>query len=196
MQIRVLVENEIPLAVQLSRQVFDHWIRPNWNYDNMKAFFDGYVQVPAITEMVRSGRLFLWGVYEGNQLVAVSGMQREGHITMLYVHPYFAKRHFARELLKEMKRFAYGQLGLETVSVSAMPAWTATYFQRNGFVSVDGNMDKNRPYIQMQAYAGEQREYKIRPVEEKKALKIILGFLGVITLSVAGYSVYLLMLLQ
>ena len=91
MEIKILTIEEMPQAVALASGVF-HYCYGNQIKDQQTLdFFSSYVNQENIGQMMQQGRLVLWGGFEQNQLVAMSGMQREGHITMLYVLPLFQK---------------------------------------------------------------------------------------------------------
>ena len=85
MEIAILTAEQISYAVMLSRMV----------YDQANIFFDEYMNEENIKRQVEAGVLTIWGICENRQLVAVSGMTNQGHITMLYVHPYFQRKKYA-----------------------------------------------------------------------------------------------------
>lgn len=132
-EIRMLQIEEIPQAVELAQGVFGFDLRQTITDPQMIRFFEEYTAVENLTGMVSQQRLYMWGIFEAAQLCGMSAMQPEGHITMLYVYPYFRKKKYARQLLDMMRRFAKQSLGLERVTACALPAWTATYFIKNGF---------------------------------------------------------------
>ncbi len=132
-EIRMLQIEEIPQAVELAQGVFGFDLRQTITDPQMIRFFEEYTTLENLTSMVSGKKLYMWGVFEGPQLCAMSAMQPEGHITMLYVYPYFRKKRYARQLLDTMRRFAKQTLGLERVTACALPAWTASFFVHNGF---------------------------------------------------------------
>ncbi len=132
-EIRMLQIEEIPQAVELAQGVFGFDLRQTITDPQMIRFFEEYTTVENLTGMVSQQRLYMWGIFVAAQLCGMSAMQPEGHITMLYVYPYFRKKKYARQLLDMMRRFAKQSLGLERVTACALPAWTATYFIKNGF---------------------------------------------------------------
>ena len=132
-EIRMLQIEEIPQAVELAQGVFGFDLRQTITDPQTIRFFEEYTNLENLKNMVSGKKLYMWGVFEGAQLCAMSAMQPEGHITMLYVYPYFRKKKYARQLLDTMRRFAKQTLGLERVTACALPAWTASFFVHNGF---------------------------------------------------------------
>ena len=163
MDIRILSIEEMPQAVALANGVF------HYSYDNMFAdgqvpeYFSSYANEENIGNLMRENRLILWGGYEQGNLVAMSAMQTEGHISMLYVLPLFRKRDWGRELLLEMRSYAKKKLHLEQVTVNAMPAGTAGYFAKRKFETA-GVINPMAPYVPMKAKAVAKVEYEKKPV--------------------------------
>ncbi len=151
-EIRMLQIEEIPQAVELAQGVFGFDLRQTITDPQMIRFFEEYTTVENLTGMVSQQRLYMWGIFEAAQLCGMSAMQPEGHITMLYVYPYFRKKKYARQLLDMMRRFAKQSLGLERVTACALPAWTATYFIKNGFWQM--RMQQNNTTAQTAAADG------------------------------------------
>lgn len=132
-EIRMLRTEEIPQAAELAQGVFGFDLRQTITDPQMIRYFEEYAAAEHLTDMASQKKLYLWGIFESEQLCGMSAMQPEGHITMLYVYPYFRRKRFARQLLDAMRRFAKQSLGLERVTACAFPAWTALYFIKNGF---------------------------------------------------------------
>jgi GNAT superfamily N-acetyltransferase len=89
-------------------------------------------------------------------------MQPEGHITMLYVYPRFRRMGCGRELLQAMRAFAKNSLGLDRVTVCAMPAWTTNYFTRNGFTVLASQT--NPEFVNLEAGAMKESVYPVRKI--------------------------------
>lgn len=151
MEIRFLHEDEILRATILSKDVFDELVREYMQNKKMEECFDGYVSEEKIKDAMRMGQLFVWGAYDGENLMGVSAMQQDGHITMLYVDRIYQGRKVAKALLDTMKEYAGRVLKIETVSINAMPAWSSSYFKRNGFWIL-GNIDvQHASFVPMMA---------------------------------------------
>jgi len=134
MEIKILQTEEVPKAVQLARGVFEYCLRNTINEAQLIESFYTYVREENIRQLMETQKLTIWAAYdEQNNMVAVSGMQSEGHITLLYVMPYYQRRGYGKKLLLTMREYAREKLELAQVTVNAMPAWTADYFTKRRF---------------------------------------------------------------
>ena len=133
MKAQILTEDQIPEALSIARGVFDYCLRARITDLEMIHIFLQYTENTNIRHMIAEGTLTMWGIFEQGHMIAMSGMQKEGHITMLYVLPVFQRRGCGRCLLEEMKAYAANQYQLQRVTLSAMPAWTADYFTKRRF---------------------------------------------------------------
>lgn len=164
MEIRILKTEEIPQAVSMARGVFDYCLRQSMqDMQAVQSFLD-YTREEQIRHMVERGQLTLWGAFEQNQMIAMSGMQREGHITMLYVLPLFQRRGCGKELLKAMRAYAKTQYGLANVTLNAMPQWTASYFAKRKFQTANMMQVNRAPYLSMRAKSIQAVEFGKKPL--------------------------------
>lgn len=184
MEIKLLNEQAISQAVYVARGVFDYQIRGTIMDENLTQAFDEYVNEEALHNLYLEGRLFLWGIYADGQLCAVSAMQKEGHITMLYVLPFYRKRKMGISLLKEMKRYAADVLGLDRLTVNALPAWSAGFFQRGGFRQIDPRQGGMSRFVSLETKLSKVTTYPVKPVSEKVIVGLTSGYLGLAFLSV------------
>ena len=123
MEIKILQTEEVPKAVQLARGVFEYCLRNTINEAQLIESFYTYVREENIRQLMETQKLTIWAAYdEQNNMVAVSGMQSEGHITLLYVMPYYQRRGYGKKLLLTMREYAREKLELAQVTVNAMPA--------------------------------------------------------------------------
>jgi ribosomal protein S18 acetylase RimI-like enzyme len=162
MEIRQLQEYEIPAAAELVQGVFGFDLQRTIRDEKLIEGFYDYANEGSMTNRIRCGQLILWGAFEGPDLCGVSGMQPEGHITMLYVYPRFRRMGCGRELLQAMRAFAKNSLGLDRVTVSAMPAWTANYFTRNGFTVLASQA--NPEFVNLEAGAMKESVYPVKKI--------------------------------
>ena len=126
--IRIVQEEELKIASGLSRYVFDYCLRNRMEFPQTIDFVEQYIAEENLRKLCQEGKLIIWGVYEGEQLVAVSGLQSDGMITMLYVLPQCQNRGYGSKLLIVMREYAKDVLGFSKVSVNANPAWTSFFF--------------------------------------------------------------------
>lgn len=174
MIIRILTMEELPKAVSLANGVFDYCLKNSIPDRQTVDYFFDYANVEKISRLVQEKQLVVWGGFEQDNLVAMSGMQREGHITMLYVLPMFQRRDWGKELLLEMRSYAKKELHLDYVTVNAVPAPTAGYFAKRKFQTIS-LPNPTAAYIPMQAKAVEQVSYEKKPISAGWAIGTSVG---------------------
>jgi N-acetylglutamate synthase-like GNAT family acetyltransferase len=127
------------------------------------------------------------GIAEQNLVGVAAGMQKEGHITMLYVLPVFQRRGCGRCLLEEMKAYAANQYQLQRVTLSAMPAWTADYFTKRRFHP----MEVTQPcsFVPMQAKTVARAIYEKKEIPSGVILGTSIGGLAVCAAVAVGFMV-------
>jgi ribosomal protein S18 acetylase RimI-like enzyme len=189
MEIRQLQENEIPVAAELAQGVFGLDLQRTITDEKLTGFFYDYANEGSLTNRVRCGQIILWGVFEGNQMCGVSALQPEGHITMLYVYPAFRRRGYGKALLDTMRTFAKKTLGLERVTVSALPAWTASYFTRNGFTVLAAQ--PHPEFANLEAPTKQEAMYPVRKLGAKRvAALVIVTVVLILAVSIGFLSLY------
>lgn len=163
MQIRILGENEIHLAVHTAHEVFEQCVRAHMKSPMEEEQFYRYVCVENLLTEMRSGRLILWGAFaEGipvtnamgemqvqESMAAVGAMQSVGHITMLYVRPQYSRRKIGTQLLNHMSSFAAERLYSERVTINVMPIAAASYFYHMGFTLIQ-NVPRGDYYVPLE----------------------------------------------
>jgi GNAT superfamily N-acetyltransferase len=190
MEIRMLQSDEIPQALQIARGVFDYCLKNRMDDPKMIEDFRNYTDESQIQNMEQQGSIHLWGIFEDGRMLAMSAMQREGHITMLYVLPMFQCRGYGAALLERMRAFAYEKYGYAYVTLSAMPAWTASYFAKHKFVSMNAAADHQAPFLPMQAKTLRQLAYENRPISDGCLIGTSLAGLAVCVAVAVGFMIY------
>lgn len=192
MEIIKLQAGDIPYALALANQTFDFCIRQGQQpgMEKVIGFYRDYVREDVLTEQVKNGTLHMWGIKEGNYLVAMSAMSITGHITMLYVHPQYMRRKYGKKLLYTMRVFAANELGLKKVTVNVMPVWSSGYFVKNGFKYLVNDSNGEIVYMSMTAPAIAEVRYVPRHVSVKTILAICIGCPLLITLITIAYTLY------
>lgn len=179
MEIRVLREEELIHASGLSRFVFDSCLRNRMEFMQSIPFIENYIAESNLKKMYEENSLIIWGAFEQGQLVGVSGIQTDGMITMLYVLPQYAGRSCGTQLLITMQEYARNVLGLTRVTLNATPAWTFSYFQKQGFECVNPNVQMPVPFLPMYRDLSGliyQKKEKIRGKTIALAILLCLGF--------------------
>lgn len=164
MEIRILTMDEMPQAVGIARGVFDYCLRKSTQYPQNITSFEQYANEVNVRLLMEQGRLTLWGAFEMGRMVAMSGMQSEGHITMLYVLPIYQRRGYGRELLLAMRKYAKSRYNLPMVTVTAMPAWTAAYFRRQRFIDMNPMQADMVPYVYLRAKSIQEISYEQKKI--------------------------------
>ena len=192
MKILKLNEAHVPHILPLANFVFENSIRQGQqpNIQRVIGYFREYAREDAIREQVANGSLHMWGIKNGNYYVAVSAMNSQGHITMLYVHPQFVRRKYGKKLLREMRVFAANELGLNNVTVNVMPVWAASFFAVNGFKPCPQSEGMGNEYVSMTASSISEVRYKTKKISNKLFVGISVGCPILITLITIAYTLY------
>lgn len=143
------------------------------------ASFEQYANAENVRQLMEQGRLTLWGAFEMGHMVAMSGMQSEGHITMLYVLPVYQRHEYGKELLLAMRKYAKSRYDLPNVTVTAMPAWTAAYFRRQKFIDMNPVQDSMVPYVYLQAKSIQEISYEKKEIPAGAFIGTTVGGLAV-----------------
>lgn len=167
MEIRILTEAELANAAGLSRYVFDNCLRNRMEFVQTAAFVENYLKLENLTNLCAEGKLTVWGVWEKEQMVGVSGLQSDGMITMLYILPQCWKRGYGNALLAAMREFAKNTYGMQHVLVNATPAWTSTYFTRKGFAYMQPHQNMHVPFVSMCATTNDAQIFQKKRVSGK-----------------------------
>ena len=164
MEIRLLQEEELKVASGLARYVFDTCVRERMEFEQTAAYIEEYLSWEHLLEMVQNGQLFLWGGFEDNEPVAVSAMEANGLITMLYVLPHAQGKKCGTKMLQTMRDYAKEELQLEDVTVNVTPVWREKYFRERGFRYIQKPENMHVPYVSMIAPTQNKEEYPTKHV--------------------------------
>lgn len=187
MREQILTAEHLPMAVQLVRGVFNYCLRPRMQYAESIGYFEEYATEEHLQALMEQGRLTLWGIFDKEHLVAVSGMQSEGHITMLYVLPAFQNRGYGKQLLRAMRSYAKERFRLPVVTVNVMPPELSMYFQRNGFRVTDPMRQPNAPFAAMHAKTLTEVRYEVKPIPAGWLIGTTVGGLALCVMAVLFY---------
>jgi GNAT superfamily N-acetyltransferase len=194
MEVRVLTETEISPASELAVGVYNYCLRQSVFPQGLTDAFLQYADAAHLEQMVREGQITCWGVWNGAQLCAMSAMQPEGHITMLYVHPMYQRCGYGKRLLTEMKKYAAAHGNLTRVTVNAMPVWTAEYFVRQGFAQMPLVGYENAGFVPMAAPGIQEVGYRKKPLSGKVIAGVVGAFVGLIVFVGASFMMYYVMI--
>lgn len=188
MEIRILTANEIPQALTLANGVFDFCVSSNIPDVRLVQGFKEYSAEENITAMEAKGEITFWGAFEQGQMAGMSAMQREGHITMIYVMPVFQRRGFGKKLLATMRAYAGRHYGYSYVTVNAMPVYTAAYFQKQKFRQMN-QVPAGCSYVSMQAKTIEEVSYEKKEIPTGWAIGASVGGLLICTAIAVAFMV-------
>lgn len=188
MEIRILQETEIVNAAGLSRYVFDVCLRNRMEFEQTIGFVENYLSAGNLTQMMQEEKLTMWGVFEGEQLVGTAGLQPDGMITMLYVLPQCSNRGYGSALLAKMREYAKNVHGLEQVIANATPAWTSSYFAKQGFAYDHRNL--HVPFITMRAKSGSSSVYTKKHVPASVMIGAAVGCFVFATIACVAFLIW------
>ena len=122
-------------------------------------------------------------------------MQKEGHITMLYVLPVFQRKGIGKKLLITMRTYARTGYGYSDVTVNAMPVYTAAYFQKRKFEQM-GQVPMGCPYVSMRAKTIEEVSYEKKEIPAGWAIGASVGGLVLCGAIAAAFMVVVMLTLK
>lgn len=134
-EVRLLVEQELQWAVDTANEVFELCVRAGAGVlapEKISRHYS-YASLENLRQGVQSGQLFVWGVFENGQMNAMSAMQDDAHITMLYVKTAYQRRGMGGMLLQAMSGYAATILQRSGITIDVMPVTAASYFYHRGF---------------------------------------------------------------
>ena len=149
MQIRLLQAEELENAAGLSHYVFDKCLRSRVEHEATLGYIDAYLTAENLMELTQEEKLFVWGAFDGDILIAVSAMDVKGLITMLYVLPQTFCKGIGTSLINAMKAYAKNNLNLEQVRANATPPSMGYFFEKKGFRRLDEIIDLNAPFMRL-----------------------------------------------
>lgn len=187
MNIRLLQENEIQRAVNVAHETYRTCLLPLVRMEEEVRQYNNYVNYQNLWSQVQGGTLFLWGLFEKEELCAVSAMRNNGHITMLYVRPAFQRKGYGTTLLSWMRGWAKKYLRLKKVTVNVTPAVQAGYFAHVGFRQIPVAVQQ-ASFLPMEAKTGEMPQ--IRPDRTIRWNAILGVSIGTLVLVVGIAIVY------
>lgn len=190
MEVRILQKEEIKTASGLSRYVFDYCLRNRMEYPQTIAFVEEYITEANLSKLYEENKLILWGAFEEEQMVAVSGMQSDGMITLLYVLPQKQNKGYGSRMIKNMREYAKNVCGFEKVIVNANPAWTSFFFGKKGFIHVNSKQDLRAPFVPMYALSTNIEGFEKRPVSIRTIAFAVAGSILFATLAGSLYMIY------
>ncbi len=193
MDIRLLQEQEIQMAVYTAQQIYEMCVRPYARSQQEVDWFYGYARVENLWQEMHEGRLIMWGAFDGGRMCAVSAMQTAGHITMLYVRPEYAGRKIGTKLLNYMCAYAQGILHKGKVTANIMPTAAAPYFYKQGFEMMQ-DVPWSDVYLSLerqtawQPMGKEILTYKKKPVSPIVIVALTAGVLAFSFLVIVGVT--------
>ena len=182
MNIRLLQAEELENAAGLSRYVFDKCLRSRVEHEETLGYIDAYLTAENLMELTQEEKLFVWGAFDGDILIAVSAMDVKGLITMLYVLPQTFCKGIGTSLLQTMKVYAKDNLGLEQVRANATPPSMGYFFEKKGFQRLEETVDLNAPFMRLACKFNVVNN--VYPKRKVPKWVILCGIFGCITFTV------------
>ena len=159
----------------MSRYVFDYCLRNRMEYPQTVAFVEEYIAEANLQKLCEENKLILWGAFEEEQMVAVSGLQSDGMITLLYVLPQCQNKGYGSALLRVMREYAKNVCNFSKVTLNANPAWTSFFFGKKGFMHVNANQNLRAPFVPMYALSNNIAGFEKRPVSKRMIAFAVAG---------------------
>lgn len=131
MNIKGLEQQELLQAMNLVWDVFVEHTAPLYSKEGVESF-QAFIKIDNITEKFYRGEIFLWGAYEGTELLGVSVLSKTGRICLLDVKTPYQAQGVERALFETMKQFCAQSLGIMRLNAHAAPNVVAIY-QNLGF---------------------------------------------------------------
>ena len=155
MEIRLLTNNEINLAVSVANETYEHDVLPKENNPVAAEQFHRYANEEYLWVEACKRQLFLWGAFEAGKAVGVGAMKSTGQITMLYVLPAYQGEGIACELLDAMEEYAGDVLHLKVVAVNVTPLSAISFFTEEEFEPCGNVEETSFCAMQYFLFAGE-----------------------------------------
>lgn len=191
MKIRLLGENEIQMAINVAHETYRECVLPFVRMEEEVKQYNSYVNLENLWKEVHEGRLLIWGLFEAEELCAVSAMQTVGHITMLYVRRAFQKKGYGTALLDWMRGYAKETLRLKKVTVNVTPLFSESFFQRVGFKRMKEVMYPQIYFVSMEAKVKDMPEVKPeRVIRWNVIMGVIIGTLVLVVAIAFSYNIY------
>lgn len=195
MDIRLLYENEVQMAVYTAQEIFEMCVRPYIRSLKEAEQFYGYVRPENLWQEMHEGRLIMWGAFDGGRMCAVAAMQSVGHITMLYVRPQYGRSRIGTRMLSYMCEYVANILHKERVTANVMPVVAAPFFYKNGFTLMQ-NVPRSDMFVSLERSAvgirPEKPEvtYKPKTVSPKRIVALIASVLILSFAVMTGVTVH------
>lgn len=178
MKVRMLEHSDLLPAMHLVWDVFAEHTAPLYQREGVEEF-QKFIKIEHIVELYNRGELYLWGMFEGNDLLGVSAMYKSGHISLLEVRTAFQNQGIGKVLLEHMCQFCMHKLGMMRLTVHAAPN-AVTVYQGYGFqISSAEQEEKGVRYVAMEFIMSP--EHMVKPVK-KSHTSLIIGIVAVLVL--------------
>lgn len=136
---RLNTDNEVRVALQLSRRVFDEFVGPDYSEEGRNTFYR-VTEADENIQRWQAGEYVFYGVFDGGIMAGTAASRKGGsHIMLLFVDKAYHRRGIARRLVDALIADAPG----DKLTVNASPYAEKTYehmvFKRTGVkVTKDG----------------------------------------------------------
>lgn len=141
MIVRRLQREEILDALHLVWEVFAEEIAPIYSRQGVEQFQE-FIKMDHFMPHVQNGEVAVFGVTEGDLLVGASAVNRNGHISLLFVRKEWQRRGAARLLVQAMYAYCVDSLALAQLTVNASPNAVEAY-RHMGFREADTEQERD-----------------------------------------------------
>lgn len=117
-------------AMELAWRTFLQFEAPDYSQEGIESFYR-FIHDDILRRMMIIKEYLMWGIYEGRELIAMSGIRSRNHISLLFVDERYQRRGNATKLINAMLTYCR-KSGSNFVTVNSSPYATG-FYHRLGF---------------------------------------------------------------
>ena len=141
MNIKMLEQQELLQAMNLVWDVYVEHTAPLQSREGVE-YFQSLIKIEHVTEQFYRGEVFLWGAYEGAELLGVVMLGKTGRLCLFDVKTNYQAQGVGKALFETMKQFCAQSLGIMRIQVNAAPN-AAVIYQSLGFQAMAAEQLEN-----------------------------------------------------
>lgn len=135
MEIRILGLQELPLALDLVKEVFETDVSSLYTEEGIRQF-QQFTQYEIMSEKCKRRELYFFGAFEEEELTGTLAVNRMGHISLFFVKKEWQGKGIGRKLYQRAYQLCVQGLKLERITANVTPGM-AERFVHLGMHQVD-----------------------------------------------------------
>ena len=120
MEIRMLGLQELSLALDLVREVFEQDVAPSYREEGIEKFRE-YICYEEMSRRFQMRELYFFGAFEGEKLLGVIAVRRTGHICLFFVRTERQGKGIGKMLYQKVCELCTQGLAVNRVTMNATP---------------------------------------------------------------------------